>query len=377
VQSDIVYDVAVIGGGASGLTVAIIAKQRGLKAVIIERSDRIGRKILVSGNGRCNLMGDGDIISKYNTLDIKEIFSVVTIDNIKSFFYDLGVYLKLDNGRYYPYSDQSSTVLTAFKNKVDALNIDLKLSTNVLQIKDSQPFCLHTSNGCVFATNVVLATGSSAHMGQDSLDLYKSYNHHVRPFKPALAPLITDTAHIRGLKGVKIRAGATIVLDNIPLATRVGDILFKDNGVSGSLALELSSILVRHAHSNAEIYIDFMPGIDGDELDLALKIALNGLFHKEIVANILKRAKNPSEIKKLIKKYPIKITGIASSDLAQVMSGGLLLNEFNLSTLESKLQSKLYAVGEVLDVDGECGGYNLMWAWASGIVVGNALSRQM
>jgi predicted flavoprotein YhiN len=243
--------------------------------------------------------------------------------------------------------------------------------SEVVSISGHSPFQISTSNGTKYvAKNIVLTSGSNAESGVDSTYLLKSYGHTPTEFYPSLVPLATDIQYLKGLKGVRIDAGATLYIDGIGVKTAYGEIIFKDNGLTGTLIFELSTALARSKkRDNVEIGIDFLPHIDNDNLSQVLSIGLEGLFHKEIVNNLKKRSVN-DDIRHLVKSYIVKVKGAQSKDLAQVMSGGFNLGEFDISTLQSKKEKCIYAAGEVLDVDGDCGGFNLMWAFASGLTVG-------
>jgi predicted Rossmann fold flavoprotein len=369
------YHVAIIGGGASGLTSAVVLAKRGFRVIIFERLEKIGKKILASGNGKCNLMGIGDLKEKYNTPDVLKVLEDGIQKKIEIFFNKLGVYLKLDNYRYYPFSEESSTIVNAFLKAINELNITIKTMSEVVEVSGNGPFIIKTNENNIYTTEaVVLSSGSNALNGKDSTKLLQPYGHTINSFYPSLVPLACEKQHIRGLKGVRLNTIAGLYIDNKLIKKSRGDILFKDNGLSGSLIFELSTELARSPKKqNALIEIDLMNGIEGCELDRALGIGLDGLFHKEIVNNIRRRMKSNSDVRQLVKSYTIKITGAQSAQLAQVMNGGLVLSKFNIQTLESNKQHGIYATGEVLDVDGNCGGFNLMWAWGSGLLVGEKL----
>ncbi|MDR3186630.1 MAG: aminoacetone oxidase family FAD-binding enzyme [Christensenellaceae bacterium] len=376
------YDCIIIGGGASGIVAAIIAKKRGLNVAILEKSDRIGKKILVSGNGKCNLLGTLPLEQQYNDEAVLKVFEKQNLDKLKNFCTSLGLLLREDNNRIYPYSEQSSSVLNVLLKKINELEIDVFLNTDVFDITFDVLFEIKANTDTFQGKKIILATGSKAGFGKDSHFLYSKFGHDISVLSPSLAPLITDTTYIKGLKGVRLNAKVSLIIDKKIVKETIGELLFKDNGISGSAIFAISVSLARLNYKTATLSIDFMPEFSISEVEAEIKgrfdknniLNLDGMFHKEISNNILKRSGgNITQIITLIKNYPIKILRASSFELCQVTSGGLKINQFDLDTLQSKLKSGLFSCGEVLDVDGQCGGYNLMWALASGIQAGESV----
>lgn len=365
--------IIVIGGGVAGMTAAIIAAQKGGRVQIIDREERLGRKILLTGNGKCNLGNVESIEGKYNTDFVNKVFSKYGLTEILDFLKSLNIVTRISNGRVYPYSNAASTVQNALREAVRQYGVNVLLGKEVSSVNDK-----YLVNNKFICEKVVLASGSPATLGQDSTNLYKQYGHKKKPMKPALVPLITDKANLKGLKGVRVGALASLYTDGHKIAESFEEVLFKDNGISGTAVFNLSVKLARYPdYDNAMVELDLMPEYteeSASELISSLD-GIEGLFHKELCANIYRNAgfKDSVALAREIKHYKINDVSLGPFNLAQVASGGLETQYFDSLTLESKMSKGLYAAGEVLDVDGECGGYNLMWAFASGLAVGNAL----
>lgn len=365
--------IIIIGGGVAGMTAAIIAAKRGGRVQIIEREERLGRKILLTGNGKCNLGNINPIEGKYNTEFVNKVFSKYGLKEILDFLKSIGVVTRIQEGRIYPYSNEASTVQNALRNSIAECGVKTILDREVSTI--SEKFLVNNKYIC---DKVVLCSGSPATIGQDSTKLYETYGHKKRPMKPALVPLITDKTNLKGLKGVRISALAKLYVDGHYLTETNDEILFKDNGLSGTAIFNLSVKLARIGEfSKASIELDLMPEYSEESVSelVSSMEGIEGLFHKELCQNIYRNAsfKDPIAIAREIKHYLIEDVRLGPFYLAQIASGGLDTEYFEPLTLESKLCKGLYAAGEVLDVDGECGGYNLMWAFASGLAVGNSL----
>ncbi|MFA5449881.1 MAG: aminoacetone oxidase family FAD-binding enzyme [Clostridia bacterium] len=371
------YDALIIGGGAAGITAAIVAARKGVSVAILEKEDRIGKKLLATGNGKCNLAGSLPLDLQYNTSLVGEVFNRYGLGEILKFLRSTGLMIKEVEGRFYPYSELSANVLNSIRAELEKLAVPVFCGvevTNIIKTSD----CFIARSGKDFkGKNIILATGSRAGFGTESLHLFAPFNHRITLLNPSLVPFITDTAHIKGLKGVRLKASVSLVVDGKVLRQVNDEIIFKDNGLSGSAIFALSSALARNKQGAlTEVVIDFLPEFSLGELEKELNArrlaghGLKGVFHKEIINNLHKRLPEgggAKEAAKLLKDYRIKVKGLSSFSLAQVVSGGLDNRDFDFISMESCLQKGLFAAGEALDVDGECGGYNLMWAWASGM----------
>ena len=363
-----IFDVAIIGGGASGLFLSSLLGSK-CKVALFEAKDRVGKKILMSGNGKCNLLNQKIDPKVYNNpAYIKKIVERVPVDKILNEFMKMGLLCKNIDGRIYPYSEVGNTVLNVLRdNTKDTM---LFPNTKITNISKGDCFTLTSDNEeRYFAKYVVLATGSPASLGIDSKELYAKLGHTFEEFKPALTYIKTEKEKIAGLSGIRVKA--SLIADNY---SENGEILFKDDGVSGIVAFNMAS---RISRSNAKtIDIDFMPDYQLYEVrELVKRIGLEGIFHKKIAEAISKNY-GPFELMAGIKKFKLDVLGFGPMQNAQVATGGLSLEEFN-DDLSSKIIEGAYATGEVLDIDGECGGFNLYWAWASSIIVAESIENKL
>ncbi len=346
------------------MVAAVTAARRGKTVLVLERGEKVGKKLLATGNGKCNMANVSSLDGKYNTNAVDGILKKYNLTKQIEFWNSVGVLTKEVDGRVYPYSEQASSVLNALRQEINSLNVKVECGTEVTEISKGYSVLGYK------AKNVLIATGSSASFGKDSGFLLEKFGHLNTELKGVLVPMLTDTANLKGLRGVRVKAGVKLLVDGKEVASTRDEVIFKDNGVSGTAIFTLSSYLAR-AKGTASLVLDLMPEYSIEEVKAIIKKlgSVEHLFHKEIVSNVLRLAKGGS-VERVIKHYPISNARLGSRELAQVMSGGLELEDFDVVTLESKLSRGLYASGEVLNVDGECGGYNVMWAVASGMAVG-------
>lgn len=394
--------IGIIGGGASGLFSAISAKRDDNEVVIFEKEKRVGRKILATGNGRCNMTNTGACEDNYHSSDISFIRGAINrfwVEETLALFDEMGVLWKEEEkGKVYPYSDTASSVLDVLRRNCDQRGIRTECEYQVSKVtKTDKGFEICGSNGQKeLCDRVIIATGGKAgsSLGSDGSGyvLLKSLGHTVTPLYPSLVQLKTETEFVKKLKGIKVNARVTL-----GERTEEGELLFTDYGLSGPPVFSLSSYL----YGNDEITIDFMPEYSAEALygmicsrcgylyNVCLEDFFVGMLNRRTGQAILKQvgiaplsrmasSLTDNEIKAIvrgIKSLKLKITGTSSWNNAQVTKGGVSVVEFNSATMESKLHKGLYACGEVLDVDGDCGGYNLQWAWSSGYLAGLNASK--
>lgn len=362
------YDIVFIGGGAAGLFSAVLAKKNGFNVAVIERNARVGKKLLSTGNGRCNLDNLDADISAYNNSFPSTALKRYSVERVVSVFNELGLMTRLEGQLVYPYSMLASSVLDCLRNNLDGVTI-LTDTVATEIIKANSKFDLITNNGSIQAERVVLCSGSVAGGGVNSTDLYIKHGHSVVAPCPSLTQIPCDSALIKGLTGVRHRVKATLTCENASM-TDTGEMLFKQNALSGIVSFNLSSLLARKKSDCGIVTIDFYPEYSMTELS---QLILSGAFtysaHKNIIALILEKArsKSPDDIAYSAKNYKINVKINRDFANAQAVSGGLSTDEFNPLTMESLKSKGLYAIGEVLDVDGKCGGYNLHWAWISAL----------
>ena len=397
-------EIAVIGGGASGLMAAITAKKSGKEVIILERKDRILKKVLITGNGRCNITNVNANISNYfgkNISSVENILNRFTPQDTMDFFNELGIVCNEENrGKVYPLSGQASSVVDALRFEAEKLGIKIETEFYVRKIeKDGFKFRIYSEDRKkIEAGRVIIAAGGQSYpeLGSNGsgFELAKELGHSVTKLSPSIVQLKTEKYQVKGLQGIKTDVAVTAYGDNKKICTYDGELLFTDYGISGNVVFNISFVMP--LYKNVEFEIDFMEKFDYNELyemlkerkrilsHLTMENYFNGMINKKLgqflskVSGIEKLSKpvkdlNDSDIRKLctvLKKYRVKILETTGFKNAQVTAGGVSLDEVNTETLESKIVKGLYFSGEVLDVYGECGGFNLQWAWASGYIAG-------
>ena len=402
-------EIAVIGGGASGLMAAITAKKSGKEVIILERKDRILKKVLITGNGRCNITNVNANISNYfgkNISSVENILNRFTPQDTMDFFNELGIVCNEENrGKVYPLSGQASSVVDALRFEAERLGIKIETEFYVRKIeKDGFKFRIYSEDRKkIEAGRVILAAGGQSYpeLGSNGsgFELAKELGHSVTKLSPSIVQLKTEKHQVKGLQGIKTDVAVTAYGDNKKICTYDGELLFTDYGISGNVVFNISFVMP--LYKNVEFEIDFMEKFDYNELyemlkerkrilsHLTMENYFNGMINKKLgqflskVSGIEKLSKpvkdlNDSEIRKLctvLKKYRVKILDTTGFKNAQITAGGVSLDEVNPETLESKIVKGLYFSGEVLDVYGECGGFNLQWAWASGYIAGKNVAK--
>ena len=393
--------IAVIGGGASGIAAAIAARRNGASVTILESGGRIGRKILATGNGRCNMTNVNACIDNYygeNTDFMKATIERYWVFETLAFFSELGIlYKEEEEGKIYPYSDRASSVLDVLRMCLDDEGVSVKTGFEVSDIKHEEDgFFITSYNGeTEFADRVIVACGGKAspNLGSNGsgYELLKSFGHRITCLKPSLVQIKTDTEIVKKLKGIKVNARLTIGDNSMD-----GEILFTEYGLSGPPVFSLSAKLCNHKKA----FIDMFPHMSEEELlgIMYSRIAMNpkrrieefftGMINKRIGQSIFKElgieplsryavTLTEKEIEKTVKMLKCRcfnIVGTMAWNNAQVTKGGADTREFNPETMESLKTHGLYACGEILDIDGDCGGYNLQWAWSSGYIAGISAS---
>lgn len=392
------FDVIIIGGGASGLFLASQLPPS-MNVAVLESNERVGKKLLATGNGKCNLTNLDMNIVHYNKPSFVESFldRFDAHDTIAT-FEKMGLITKVIDKRVYPYSECASTVLDVLRKAIERNRTQVFTSHYVNAVEnfndefivggviknDAKP----NESFSYRADSVVLATGSPATFGRDSLSLYRALGHDARAMTPSLVPIKTDKEPLKGLQGVRVKAGV-----RIGYRYETGEVLFKDFGVSGIAVFNLSSEIARgRAKIGDMLTIDFMPEYSKAEVEDILTKRNNnytvgelllGTFHSKVQERIIWAANcdanDPAQSKigalaNAIKNYKFTIEGLGDVSLAQAMSGGLNVREFDDNLMSLKVKNA-YAIGEALDVDGDSGGYNLQWAFSSAKAVATAIVK--
>ena len=401
--------VAVIGGGASGMMAAVTAASEGARVILLEHKDRIGKKILSTGNGRCNFTNIHQEPICYHSEDPLFPWEVVERFNAQaviSFFFQLGVYSKNRNGYIYPNSDQAPAVLDAFRMELDRLKVEIRTGVECREIRPGKKgFTVLTDQGPVRADRVILCAGSKAAptTGSDGsgYDLAKKLGHRILPVLPALTALKCEEKFFKSIAGVRANGSVSIWSGDECIAKDTGEIQLTDYGISGIPVFQVSRYASKLLYEKKETdaVLDFMPDFTKEQTnaflraraktrpDKSAEMFLIGLFHKKLCDLWIRLSEIPRQRKAgeltedeiarltgLIKEFRVRVRETNPYDKAQVCCGGVDTREVDPETLESVYVPGVYFAGEILDVDGMCGGYNLTFAWASGYVAGKAAS---
>lgn len=398
--------VGIVGAGASGLMAAITAAGQGAEVCIYENKDKAGKKILATGNGRCNFTNTCQDPSFYRSEN--KDFPVTVLKrfdhkDVIDFFYDLGICTNDRNGYIYPKSDQASAILEVLLMEAERLGVKIITECKISEIrKRKKEFKLINENGDVYkADKVILCAGSKASpvTGSDGsgYDLAKALGHSLVPVLPSLVQLRCREKFYKKVSGVRVNGKVTLFVDNKPAASDTGEIQLTNYGISGIPVFQVSRYASIGLYNKKEVkaVINFMPDYTEEELKIFIKDRIEkrpektveefftGMFNKklsQLFVNILNLKENIKagslsdndvlRMVKLISSFTTVVTETNSFDQAQVCCGGINTNEIDPSTLESLYVKGLYFAGEIMDVDGICGGYNLQWAWSSGYTAG-------
>lgn len=401
--------IGIIGAGASGMMAAISAASCGAKVTLFERKDRIGKKILVTGNGRCNFSNVNLSSDNYYTDDDSFVESVLTRfdnDDLCRFFTGLGMLIREKNGLYYPACEQASTVLDLFRNALNEYDIDIKTESFVtLVTKKGDSFKVKTEDGQEYSFDkVILSCGGKAGIGKkeqaNGYDILKSFNIKMSPLYPSLTQVLCEGANFKALAGVRSECSLYVFEDDNLAMKQFGEVLFADYGISGIVTFQVSHFVAEalSLKKKVSIVLDLLPGFTNEDIErfvnsklllhntLTVEEFFNGLLNKKLNMEIIK--KSGFKPTALISEYPKEkvIEAVCSMkefvvipkavngfDQAQVTGGGVLTSELT-AKLEAKSVPGLYVTGELINVDGLCGGYNLQWAFSTGYIAGENAS---
>ncbi len=458
-------DLAIVGGGAAGLTAAITAarqlkSRRGVHIVVLERLDRVGKKLLATVNGRCNLTHADAGIDSYHGRDprfalgaLRRFDSQATV----AFFRELGMLCRTEaDGRVFPYSLQANTVLDTLRQAAARHAVELRTGFEVARIEPAQPLYIgnepltdgtgfelfSTTGEHISARRVIVTAGGCASPALGSngsgFALLQALGHELVPPRPAIVHITTETAVVKPLTGIKVQGRARLFEGSREIGAEDGEILFTDDGLSGPPILQLARLVSERVASpdkaeapsgetdgksvaaadgkaaapadgkaaappELHVVLDLMPEYDAAALvallaeftpataGLTLADVLNGFLHKKLAATVVRLALSrpltepaaslakPERqlLAAMIKNMPVRVTGTRGFAFAQVTAGGIATAGFRPDTLESRLVPGLYAAGEVLDIDGDCGGFNLQWAWASGVLAASRAANAL
>lgn len=401
------YDCVVIGGGAAGLMAAINTARAGLKTAVIEHTKRIGNKILSTGNGKCNFTNLNMSEEMYLNSDkrfVKEIIEQFNENDSIDFFESIGVYHKDKNGYVYPHSETAASVQEALCLEIERLGVKVFLETSVKKIKKNDNVFLISCNDneqsvVICSKTIILATGSKAasKTGSDGsgYELAKQMKHTIVPVLPALCQLISSNKNCKMSSGVRSTGEVKLFIDNSRVADDLGEVQYTDYGISGIPVFQISRFAVKGISENKKVTvcIDMVP--DMQEYELIKKFNqrlkneseknilqfMSGLVNKKLIEMICRDLnisttkpvhslppKSLVQIVKSLKNYKYDIKDYKGFENAQVCQGGINLKEISSKDMQSRIVPGFFIAGEVADVDGKCGGYNLQWAWSSGYV---------
>lgn len=400
--------VGIIGGGASGMAAALAASDNpNVDVVIFERQARLGRKLLATGNGRCNLSNLNAVSGGYHGEDAAFVQHALTIhdpDSTLAWFQNLGLFtVAEESGRVYPYSDQANSVVDVLRLALNRPNVCLHIGFEVRKIRSKTNGFIVEGDESVYCDRLIVACGGLAGTklggSMSGYKLLAGLGHRSTRLRPALVQLKCDWSGIAALKGVRANCHVEIQKNGQTFAQSTGEIQFTDYGISGPVVFEVS----RDACSSSGVWsarFDFLPGYSKEVLmqelrrrkviNLSTDELLTGILHNRLGRVLTKIAGIKGErcsvdlldiqletVADVVKAMELPLTKPMGMDNAQVTAGGVLTADFDPRTMESRLVPGLYACGEVLDIDGDCGGYNLQWAWSSGRLAGASAGKEV
>lgn len=397
---------AVIGAGASGMTAALTAARLGHEVTLYERQARVGRKLMATGNGRCNLTNTGAGPSNYHGEApdfVRPALEAFPSEAALDFFRGLGLLAREEwGGRVYPLSNSANSVVDVLRQALDAAGVELIAGDRVRELRRAgSGYSVTTESGDKRSFDaVVVACGGLAGEklggGRDGYELLKALGHTRTALRPALVQITTEPMYPRSLKGIKADCALRVLSRGGLLASSCGELLFTETGVSGPAAFDVSRAVSEAGDAKMELEIDFLSDYTSEEVlahlqnrvktapELPASELLTGSVHNRLGRMLIKfadveaaaplSALSERELRTVAaacKRFELPVRGTEGFANAQVTAGGIRTSEFDPRTLESRLCPRLFACGEVLDIDGDCGGYNLQWAWSSGVLAGH------
>ena len=389
--------IVIIGGGAAGLFAALNIKSKDNEVLILEKNDEVGKKILVTGNGRCNLWNEDMNTSKYYSSNKELLDSFIDKEIIPKTFERLDNYFefKIKNGYYYPYSNKATTVRDVLVYECNRKGVQIVTNYDVTSIKKEDKFIINNDITC---DKLIISTGGKSFeiTGSDGkmLDILKDLGHDIIKPLPSLVPLYADEAYLNKWNGIRCDATVTSIIDGVKVRSEQGELQLTDYGISGICVFNISREIVEALNEgrNVSVEINFMNKDDiishfkEHYVNQTVHEILLKYFDKKLMKVLLDKmeinerayfksltSKELSRLEKYLTQFNINITGHGDFNKAQVTQGGVSLEDVNPDTFESKKVKDLYLIGEVLDIDGICGGYNLGFAWMSATKVSDII----
>ena len=401
--------IGIIGGGASGMAAALAASENeNVQVLLFERQARLGRKLQATGNGRCNLTNVNAAVEHYFGADqgafAAPVLAKYDVANTLQWFANLGLYTVTEaSGRVYPYSDQANSVVDVLRFALQKSNIQVLTGVEVSKVKKTDNgFLVETGEESYGCDKLIIACGGLAGTklggSMSGYKLLMKFGHHCTKLRPTLVQIKSDWSALPSLKGVRANCHVKITRDGQLHSAGMGEIQFTEYGLSGPVIFEISRD-VCHEKGNWICQLNLLPGFDREKLlsmlqkkrqmDLTAENLLTGILHNRLGRVVVKEAGISGyvpisqledwELEKICDKVfdlTVSLTEPMGMDSAQVTAGGIITSEFDPDTMESRLVPGLFACGEVLDIDGDCGGYNLQWAWSSGRCAGEYAGKE-
>ena len=403
-------DCIILGGGAAGLAACAALADTGLRIIVVERLDRVGKKLMAAGNGRCNISNRQMDAALYGRAApfVARLYETTPPQEVLAFFSSLGLMTAQEDGRIYPRTMMASSVLDVLRAGCDRANVTILTQQQAVSVAPSRRggFSVQLENGeGLFAPVVICAMGGSAspQLGTDGsgTQLMDALGHSITPLYPALTQLKCDHGALRSLKGIRLQAALTLLVDGKTAGQETGEILFADYGVSGVCVFQLSGIAAEALAQKKRVllHVNLLPEVSDLHTWLHARISVlrgasalslfTGVFPRLITQAILREAGVSSDaqtdrlsagsldaICSAISAFPLPVTGTQGFKNAQVTRGGVRLDEVDPETMSSRIFDGLYLCGEVLDADGPCGGYNLHFAFAGGLTAAKDILRR-
>ncbi len=398
--------VTVIGGGAAGMTAAITAAQSGADTVLIEHMDRVGKKLLSTGNGKCNFTNLKQDLSWYrgeNPAFVLPVFAQFGQKETFAFFETIGIYPKVKNGYCYPASGQASSVLDALRMECAYQGVETVTSCALLSVEKSKNgYRIGTDKGAFFTTSLIFATGllAAPKTGSDgsAIPYIEGLGHHFIDIVPALVQLQGKQSFFKSVAGIRADCEVTLFVENERICAETGELQLTDFGISGIPVFQLSRFATKALLQKKQVHtsLNFLPELLPSQAFTLMQKrfrqnghgknaaeALIGLFPKKLIDVLLAESRISRDMQaadvrlaalqwlsETVRAIRVDVIASRGMEAAQVCAGGVDTREVDNETLESKFAKGVYFAGEVLDIDGACGGYNLQWAWSSGHVAG-------
>ena len=401
------WDLVVIGAGAAGMMAAITAAREDKKVCILEKLDKAGKKIFATGNGKCNFTNASMHVDCFHgdQAFVNHVLEQFSVEDCLAFFRSIGIYPKNKNGYYYPNSEQAASVTNALLYELERLHVKIVYETMITEIIPMKyGITVQTNKGNFSGKRLVIATGllAAPKLGSDGslFPVIKELGHRFMPILPALCGFYCKGMKFKQVSGVRTQGTVSAYIDGIKCAEDTGEIQFTDYGLSGIPVFQISQFLSKglYEKKKVEIRLNLFPDFSEEQLvkeiehrcalfaSLPISALLNGLLNQKLADMIFDKAgidKNiyTSSVSKreisrmiaLLQELNVSVTNYRDFEFAQVCTGGIPVSEIHPNTLESRIVPNLYFAGEILDVDGICGGYNLHFAWATGSIAGKGI----